>query len=171
MTESEQEFIKNAELDVDHEDISQMTTILECPQIDNISRNDILQITNLTKKFYSTTAVDNLSLTMFRGEILVLLGHNGAGKTTTISMLMGELAPTSGSAKAFGKDLFRDQQNLADFIGACPQENVLLEKLTTYQNLYFFCNFKNVEEVEQGRLEEKMENCLESFNLKHKKDT
>jgi len=57
---------------------------------------------------------------MFKDEILVLLGHNGAGKTTTISMLIGDIAPTSGEAKAFGKDLFGDQTNLTDFIGVCP---------------------------------------------------
>jgi ABC-2 type transport system ATP-binding protein len=58
------------------------------------------------------------------------LGHNGAGKTTIINMLSGELAPTSGTATAFGKNLISDQTH--DFVTLCPQENVLLEKLTTH---------------------------------------
>ena len=72
------------------------------------------------KKYGEKTAVDNLSLTLFKNEILVLLGHNGAGKTTTISMLTGQEKPTSGSAKAFGIDLFKDYQDIVDFIGVCP---------------------------------------------------
>ena len=112
-------------------------------------------------------AVDNLSLTMFRNEIVVLLGHNGAGKTTTISMLIGDIMPNSGEAKAFGKDLLGDQTNLVDFIGVCPQENVLFEKMTTYENLEFFCNFKGVEEEV---IEEMIGKELNNFNLGHRRD-
>jgi ABC-type multidrug transport system fused ATPase/permease subunit len=60
---------------------------VEAPRGDESA--DRLQITNLTKKFGKFCAVDNLSLTMFKDQILVLLGHNGAGKTTTINMLIG----------------------------------------------------------------------------------
>jgi ATP-binding cassette, subfamily A (ABC1), member 3 len=54
-------------------------------------------------------AVDNVDLTMYEGQIFVLLGHNGAGKTTTISMLTGLIPPTSGGATVFGRDL-REQR-------------------------------------------------------------
>ena len=57
-------------------------------------------IERLVKKFGGKKAVNNLSLTLFKNEILVLLGHNGAGKTTTINMLTGLTKPTSGSATA-----------------------------------------------------------------------
>ena len=50
---------------------------------------DRLIINSLIKKYGQKTAVNNLTLTLFKNEILVLLGHNGAGKTTTISMLIG----------------------------------------------------------------------------------
>ena len=85
-----------------------------------------LVISKLVKKYRKTKAVNNLSLTLFKNEILVLLGHNGAGKTTTISMLTGLEKPTSGSAKAINVlqgqdvDLFEDYRNLVDFIGVCP---------------------------------------------------
>ena len=61
-----------------------------------------LVISNLEKKFRKKTAVDNLSLTLFKNEIFVLLGHNGAGKSTTINMLTGLLKPSAGTAKAIG---------------------------------------------------------------------
>ena len=53
-------------------------------------------VRNLVKKYGKKRAVDNLSLTVFKNEILVLLGHNGAGKTTTISMLTGVEKATEG---------------------------------------------------------------------------
>ena len=83
-------------------------------------------IERLVKKFGGKKAVNNLSLTLFKNEILVLLGHNGAGKTTTINMLTGLTKPTSGSATAIeilpGQDvnLFSDYDNLVDLIGVCP---------------------------------------------------
>ena len=72
---------------------------------------DRLIMSKLVKKYGKKTAVDNLTLTLFKNEILVLLGHNGAGKTTTIKMLIGEEKPTSGSASAFDIDLFGDYRD------------------------------------------------------------
>ena len=51
------------------------------------------------------TAVDNLSLTMYEGQIFALLGHNGAGKTTTMNLLTGLYSPTSGDAQIYGKSV------------------------------------------------------------------
>jgi ATP-binding cassette, subfamily A (ABC1), member 3 len=67
---------------------------------------ETVQISNLTKVYPSgKKAVDSLSLTMYKGQIFVLLGHNGAGKSTTISMLIGLLEFTLGEAKIFGKSV------------------------------------------------------------------
>ena len=70
---------------------------------------DSLRICNLRKEFKSgdrkikemNKAIDDMSLSMFKNQIFVLLGHNGAGKTTTISTLTGFITPTSGNAKVF----------------------------------------------------------------------
>ena len=83
-------------------------------------------VENLVKKFHGKKAVNNLSLTLFKDEILVLLGHNGAGKTTTINMLTGLIKPNSGKATALNIlpnkdiDLFKDYDNMVDFLGVCP---------------------------------------------------
>ena len=53
-------------------------------------------------------AVDDLSVSMFKNQIFVLLGHNGAGKTTTMSMLAGQIPKTKGQASAFGIDIFEN---------------------------------------------------------------
>jgi ABC-type multidrug transport system ATPase subunit len=65
-------------------------------------------LNNLTKKFGSFTAVNNISLSIKEGEIFTILGHNGAGKTTAIYMMTGMLSPTSGDATLYGNKLSTD---------------------------------------------------------------
>ena len=65
--------------------------------------NQTIKIMNVNKQFDNFLAVKDLSLTIYTGQIFVLLGHNGAGKTTTISMLTGMLDPTSGIIEICGK--------------------------------------------------------------------
>lgn len=121
-----------------------------------------LKITNLVKKFGDKVAVNNLTLTLFKDQILVLLGHNGAGKTTTISMLTRELKPTSGKASAFGVDLLSEADTV-DIVQFCPQKNILIDKMTVFENLLFFCKFRAVE-----RPEAEIESILTEFNMLHK---
>ena len=98
---------------------------------------------------------------------MVLLGHNGAGKTTTLNMLTGLTKPSSGEAIAenIGRtgnniSLFNDYRNIADFIGLCPQIDVLFTKLTVRENLIFYCKLKNVEDMDAV-----IDETLEKFNL------
>ena len=65
-------------------------------------------------------AVDGISLDMYEGEILCLLGHNGAGKTTTLSILSGMLEPTAGSAFIGDHDIRRDMDTIRKSMGFCP---------------------------------------------------
>lgn len=64
----------------------------------------ILQVSNVTKKFGSFTALDGINLEVNQGEVYGFIGPNGAGKTTTIRILLGILKATSGSAQIFGRD-------------------------------------------------------------------
>ena len=57
---------------------------------------------------------------MYSGQIFALLGHNGAGKSTTISILTGLLAKCEGEGRVFGKDLFRDMNDVRNMMGICP---------------------------------------------------
>ena len=61
-----------------------------------------------------------INVKMFQGQIFALLGQNGAGKTTTISMLTGLIVPTEGKASIFERDVFRDMQDVRQFMGVCP---------------------------------------------------
>ena len=79
-----------------------------------------LIINKLVKKYGTKKIVNNLNLTIFQNEILVLLGHNGAGKTTIINLLSGFERPSSGSVNVFGTDLFKEPEMVKNLIGVCP---------------------------------------------------
>jgi ATP-binding cassette subfamily A (ABC1) protein 3 len=64
--------------------------------------------------------VKGINVKMFQGQIFALLGQNGAGKTTTISMLTGLIVPSEGKASVFERDVFRDMQDVRQFMGVCP---------------------------------------------------
>lgn len=79
---------------------------------------------------------------MYNGQIFALLGHNGAGKSTTISMLTGLLPKTTGSASIFEDNLFGNMGTVRQYLGVCPQHDVLFEFLTPEEHLDIFYDFK-----------------------------
>ena len=99
--------------------------------------NPTVQIRNVTKKFGSFVAVDNLDLSIHKGEFFGFLGPNGAGKTTTIKMITGLYAPTSGSCLVNGYDVHLDPVPAKRCIGYVPDQPFLYEKLTGREFLYF----------------------------------
>ena len=99
-------------------------------------------VRNLTKRFSDKTAVENLNLDIYEGQIFALLGHNGAGKTTTLSMLTGLIPTTDGDMTVKGMQLSKDLGKLRTQLGVCPQHNVLFPDLTPEEHLYIFSVFK-----------------------------
>ncbi|MFH0989374.1 MAG: ABC transporter ATP-binding protein [bacterium] len=97
-----------------------------------------IEVKNLTKKFGSFAAVDNVSFTVNRGEIFGFLGANGAGKSTTIRMLIGLLEPTDGSATVGGFDVKTQTDLLKRNIGYMSQRFSLYEDMTVEENIRFF---------------------------------
>ena len=90
---------------------------------------------NLTKKFGDLIAVDNLNLSIEKGELFALLGLNGAGKTTTIKMLSCLIQPTSGDATILDKNLIKDSQFIKQRLNVSPQETAVAPKLSVSENL------------------------------------
>ncbi|HCO46790.1 MAG TPA: multidrug ABC transporter ATP-binding protein, partial [Erythrobacter sp.] len=83
----------------------------------------ILELSGLSKVYPGgLTALDNVDLTINKGEVFALLGPNGAGKTTLIGAVCGLVRPTSGSIRAFGHDLASDWRRARSRIGLVPQE-------------------------------------------------
>ncbi|PJA45067.1 ABC transporter ATP-binding protein [Candidatus Uhrbacteria bacterium CG_4_9_14_3_um_filter_50_9] len=81
-----------------------------------------LEIKNLTKQYKDKTAVDNLSLTVKRGEFFGLLGQNGAGKSTTIHCTTGVAKITEGNITVMGHDVQAEYQQARDAVGLSPQD-------------------------------------------------
>ena len=94
-------------------------------------------------------AVHALDMTLYEGQIFVLLGHNGAGKTTTINMLTGLYEPTSGDAEVYGRSIVNDMMGVRRLIGICPQHDVLFLTLTVSEHLYFYAALRGVPEAQQ----------------------
>lgn len=92
----------------------------------------------LTKKYGELTALDQLSLTVRRGEILGFIGPNGAGKTTTIRILVGMARPTSGSASIAGADCVREARQIKKLVGFMPDTFGSYDNMRVREYLDFF---------------------------------
>ena len=103
---------------------------------------EVIRTEGLTKVYPGgIRAVDQLDLSVRRGEIFGLLGPNGAGKTTTAGMLTTRVIPTSGRAFVDGIDVVAHPVAAKQVIGVVPQTNTLDRSLTVYENLYFHGRF------------------------------
>ena len=100
---------------------------------------DAIRIEGLTKKYKDVVAVDNLSLSVQKGELFSLLGVNGAGKTTTIKMLSCLTQPTSGDAFLNGKSICKDFATMKSLIAVSPQETAVAPGLSVRENLELMC--------------------------------
>ena len=100
---------------------------------------EAIRTENLTKKYKDITAVDNLNLTIERGELFSLLGVNGAGKSTTIKMLSCLTEPTSGEAYLHGKSITKNKTEVKALIGVSPQETAIAPGLSVTENLELIC--------------------------------
>ena len=100
---------------------------------------EAIKIVNLTKKYKDVVAVDNINLSVIKGEIFSLLGVNGAGKTTTIKMLSCLTKPTSGDAFLNGKSICKDTSAVKSIIAVSPQETAVARGLSVGENLELMC--------------------------------
>ena len=100
---------------------------------------DAIRMEGLTKKYKDVVAVDNLSLSVRKGELFSLLGVNGAGKTTTIKMLSCLTQPTSGDAFLNGKSICKDPAAVKSLIAVSPQETAVAPGLSVRENLELIC--------------------------------
>ncbi|MEZ7504468.1 ABC transporter ATP-binding protein [Flavobacterium sp. Arc2] len=103
-----------------------------------MSQEKIIEVKNLSKKFGSFTAVDNISFEVYKGEIFGFLGANGAGKTTAMKMLIGISRPSSGEATVAGYDVKTATEMVKKSIGYMSQRFSMYDDLTIKENITFF---------------------------------
>jgi ABC-2 type transport system ATP-binding protein len=126
----------------------------------------VLRVSGLCKSYRSLVAVDHLSFELRRGEIVGLLGPNGAGKTTTINMILGVLAPTSGTVHIAGIDLARQRSRALARTSFAAVYAALPGNLTVGQNLRVFGLIYGVKDLKR-----RIAALLEEFELVRLRDT
>jgi len=101
-----------------------------------------IEVDHLTKKFGDFTAVEDVSLTIERGEIFGFLGPNGAGKSTTIRSILDLIRPTLGSCRVLGLDSRKDAVEIRRHLGFLPSDLALYPNLTGKQTIQYMANLR-----------------------------
>jgi ABC-2 type transport system ATP-binding protein len=122
----------------------------------------MIELIHLIKRFGELTAVDDISLTVPKGEFFAVLGPNAAGKTTTIKILAGLIKPTSGSARVAGFDVQTHPLEARRRLAYVPDFPFLYEKLTPSE---FFRFIAQIFQMDAARVEPAARELVARFNL------
>lgn len=123
---------------------------------------NIIELTGLTKKYGSFTAVDNLTLTIGKGEIFGLLGPNGAGKSTTILMILGLTEPTCGSVRVCGINSTTNPIEVKRKTGYLPEDVGFYDNYTGLENLLYTARLNS---IPYDKAKQRVEQLLERVGL------
>ena len=123
---------------------------------------NIIQTSHLTKRYGAKIAVNDLNLSIRKGEVFGLLGPNGAGKTTTILMLLGLTEPTAGTATIAGCDCTRNPLEVKSIVGYLPDNVGFYTDMTGRQNLRFTGRLNGLDGQE---LEDRIDALLERVGM------
>ena len=122
----------------------------------------MISFEHVSKRYGTLTALQDVSFTVPKGQVLGLLGQNGAGKTTLMNIMTGCLAPTSGSVSIGGKDLLLQPREAKRMIGYLPEAVPVYDEMTVRSYLCFACELK---EVERKAIAEHVEAVAEKTGL------
>lgn len=126
----------------------------------------MIQVENLSKIYGATKAIDDLSFSVEKGEIIGFLGPNGAGKTTTMRILTGFLPASSGTAKIAGYDVYSQSLEVRRRIGYLPETPPLYGEMTVEGFLYFVARIKG---ISAGDRHTKVNHVMERCQLENKR--
>jgi ABC-2 type transport system ATP-binding protein len=121
-----------------------------------------IEVKDLTKRYGSILAVDNIALEVRKGEIFGFLGPNGAGKTTTMRMLTGLTKPTSGTITVAGNNVIQNSIKAKENMGVVPEVSNLYDEMSAWENLVFAAQLYRVPKKER---EKNAKELLELFGL------
>jgi len=120
----------------------------------------VIEVSGITKEFGRFTAVNGLSFSVAKGEVLGFLGPNGAGKTTTMRILTGFIPATRGTAVVAGHDILSEPLEAKRKIGYLPENPPLYPEMTVFDYLDFVARIKGVpRERRRARVDESLERC------------
>ena len=109
----------------------------------------MIEVKNVTKKYGSTIAVDNISFDVKDGEVVGFLGPNGAGKSTTMNMITGFIEPTEGQITINGNDISKRPKKAKKEIGYMPENVPLYYELTVKEFVNYMAELKLMKKQER----------------------
>lgn len=127
-----------------------------------------IEVRELTRRFGTFTAVDSISVDVGAGEVFGFLGANGAGKTTAIKMLIGLLAPTSGTARVAGYDVLTQSEDVRRRIGYMSQRFSLYDDLTMRENITLYGGIYGLRDAD---IRARGDELLSGLGMMHTADT
>ncbi len=120
----------------------------------------MIQVTGLSKKYANSVAVDNITFSVDKGDIVGFLGPNGAGKTTTMRVITGFLPPTKGKVSVGGFDVFEQPFEVKKRIGYLPETPPLYPEMNVIDYLTFVARLKGIPNAEIAeRVQQAMKKC------------
>jgi ABC-2 type transport system ATP-binding protein len=122
----------------------------------------LIEVKNLVKRYGNQTAVDHLSFTVEKGQILGFLGPNGAGKSTTMNIITGYISATEGTVTVNGLDVFEEPEEVKKMIGYLPEFPPLYPDMTVKEYLDFVADIKKVSKSAKKKM---MEDIMEATKI------
>ena len=120
-----------------------------------VSTNNLTKVYNQGKA-NEVVALNNLNLSVRKGEIYGLLGGNGAGKTTTVRILTTMIRATSGTAKVLDHDIIKNSREVREVVGCLPQDAGLSEEFSALENLDFIAQLRGLDSVKRKEQREEL---------------
>jgi ABC-2 type transport system ATP-binding protein len=112
----------------------------------------LIEVKNLVKRYGNQAAVDHLSFTVEKGQILGFLGPNGAGKSTTMNIITGYISATEGTVTVNGLDVFEEPEEVKKMIGYLPEFPPLYPDMTVKEYLSFVADIKKVNKAQKQQM-------------------
>ncbi len=124
-------------------------------------QNTMIEVQNLSKRYPTRLAVDDVTFSVREGEIVGFLGPNGAGKTTTMRVLTGFLPPTSGTARVAGHDVVRESKSARAKLGYLPESAATYPEMRVHEYVAFRARLEGISGAAvKARVAEALERCL-----------
>ena len=127
----------------------------------------MVEVKNLSKRYGDHLAVDNLSFTVNKGQILGFLGPNGAGKSTTMNIITGYISATEGTVTINGVDIFDEPEEAKKMIGYLPEFPPLYPDMTVKEYLNFVADLKKVDKKAKKKM---ISDIMENTKITHMSD-
>lgn len=124
----------------------------------------MIEVKNLVKRYGNHTAVDNLSFTVEKGQVLGFLGPNGAGKSTTMNIITGYISATEGTVTVNGLDVYDEPDEVKKMIGYLPEFPPLYPDMTVKEYLNFVADIKKVSRKDKAKM---VGDIMESTKISH----